>query len=62
MEIRLLKYMFEIGDKVRCKYNKKIVGEVIEITPDRYVLDCDAIIPKYDEKYFEKVDSDVEEF
>lgn len=54
--------MFEIGDKVRCKYNKKIIGEVIEITPDRYVLDCDAVIPKSDEKYFEKADLDVEEF
>jgi hypothetical protein len=54
--------MFEIGDKIRCKYNKKIVGEVTEITPDRYVLDCDAVILKYDEKYFEKADLDVEEF
>lgn len=48
--------MFEIGDKVRCKNNKYIKGEIVDIVDNKYVLSVGGIIPFEDQKYFEKLD------
>lgn len=48
--------MFEIGDKVMCKNNKYIKGEIIDIVDNKYVLSIGGIIPFEDQKHFEKLD------